>query len=268
MADELRSLDDILEHSDGFDPDELDRIRADRLLGASAILLRQQGEAELSGLAADVTEAKLHLWNTGWGEPPDYRVELYVEPHLLARFTEEVLERLAVAMSRVAEQNMDIESVIARPVVPRVSADWRQQLRAASGPQPTNQARRVRLEPQHPMHDGLHFTNEWEYKVYVVLKEHQASLPDDETIGIMPLGAMRVLGHTYEPDLLITYKGRVGVIEIDGPHHKGRASDDTSRARLLRNAGVRHIDRLDVRDTTEKAEVQKFVQLFLKHLTA
>jgi hypothetical protein len=116
------------------------------------------------------------------------------------------------------------------------------------------------------MEDGVHFTNEWEHKVYVVLKERQAALPENQTIGIMPLGAMRVLGHTFEPDLLITYRGRVGVIEIDGPHHKGRASDDKSRERLLRKAGIKHIDRIDVRDSTQKPEVEKFVTDFLNHL--
>ncbi|MFH9355047.1 hypothetical protein [Kitasatospora sp. NPDC017646] len=159
-----------------------------------------------------------------------------------------------------------VRSIRARPLVPRVSTDWRDQLKAASGPRQSNQARRVRLEPQHPMEDGLHFTNQWEHRVYRLLKERQASLPDNDTVGIVPLGAMRVCGHTYEPDILITYRGRVGVIEIDGPHHKGRRSDGASRERLLRNAGVKHIDRIDVRDSTDRQEGEKFVTDFLKHL--
>ncbi|MFF3326245.1 hypothetical protein [Streptomyces sp. NPDC002889] len=79
---------------------------------------------------------------------------------------------------------------------------------------------------------------------------------------------MRVVRHIFEPDLLVTYKGRTGVIEIDDPHDKGRRSDDASRERLLRNASIKHIDRIDVRDSTTKAEVEKFVETFLKHLTA
>ncbi|MGJ3559480.1 hypothetical protein ACR6C2_15055 [Streptomyces sp. INA 01156] len=148
-----------------------------------------------------------------------------------------------------------------------MSKDWRKQLKASNGAQPTNQARRPRLESQHPIEDGLHFTNEWEHRVYVVLRERQAALSDIETIGVLPLPGMRVLGHTFEPDLLVTYKGRAGVIEIDGPHHKGRRSDDASRERLLRNAGIKHIDRIDVRDSTTKVQVEKFVDTFLKHLT-
>lgn len=62
-----------------------------------------------------------------------------------------------------------------------------------------------------------------------------------------------------------TYRGRAGVIEIDGPPRKGRRSDDASRERLLRSAGVKYIDRLDVQNTNT-AEVQKFITDFLKHL--
>ncbi|WP_263170506.1 endonuclease domain-containing protein [Streptomyces sp. SCSIO ZS0520] len=105
--------------------------------------------------------------------------------------------------------------------------------------------------------------------MYQVLKERQAALPDNETIGIMPLCRMRVLGSTREPDFLITYKGRAGVIEVDGPHHEGpkRASNDHSRTDLLINAGVEWVARLDVRDVKDRAEVEKFVSTFLSRLT-
>ncbi|MFI5727100.1 hypothetical protein [Streptomyces cyaneofuscatus] len=155
-------------------------------------------------------------------------------------------------------------------MIPVPSADWRKQLRSANGPEPTNQARRLRLEPedQHPIEDDLHFTNEWEHGLYQVPKARQAAMPDNETIGIMPLGKMRLLGSTREPDFLITYKGRAGVIEVDGPHHEGprRASNDHSRDNLMLNAGVEWVRRLDVRDVHTKAEVEKFVDNFLARL--
>jgi hypothetical protein len=161
-----------------------------------------------------------------------------------------------------------VGSIVVRPVILKPAPNWRDQLRGVGGPRLTNHARKVRFEAKHPIEDDLHFTNEWEHRVYQVLKEKQAALPDDETIGIMPLCKMRVLGATREPDFLITYKGRAGVIEVDGPHHEGpkRASNDHSRTRLLINAGVEWVDRLDVRDTTEQAEVQKFVNNFLSRL--
>ena len=267
MSDDLRSLDQILANPDGLSQDELNRVRGERVLGAAAILLHRQGDNGTAELAADVTSAHLLLWDTDFGVHT-YKAVLEVEPHMLSGFTEDALERIVGAMraATARDLNVTVGYIEVLPTIPEVSADWRKQLRTAAGPQPSNQARRVRLEPEHPIEDGLHFTNKWELGVYRVLKDRQLALPDNDTIGIMPLGAMRVRNHTYEPDLLVTYRSRAGVIEIDGPHHKGRASDDKSRERLLRNAGIYYIDRLDVRDSTQRAEVEKFVTDFLKRL--
>ncbi len=242
----------------------------EELLGAAATLLYQQGDVEAALLAAEVITVELVLWNSGDYEPDDYRAYCTVEPQLVPKFTGAVLGRIETAMCTVlpAAATVVVGSIIVRPVIPKPAPNWRDQLRGVGGPRPTNHARKVRFEAKHPIEDDLHFTNEWEHRVYQVLKEKQAALPDDETIGIMPLCKMRVLGTTREPDFLITYKGRAGVIEVDGPHHEGpkRASNDHSRTRLLINAGVEWVDRLDVRDTTEKAEVQKFVNNFLSRL--
>jgi hypothetical protein len=43
---------------------------------------------------------------------------------------------------------------------------------------------------------------------------------------------------------------------------------DIERERWLRSAGVAHIDRIDVRDTTERREVEHFVEDFLRRLLA
>lgn len=75
-------------------------------------------------------------------------------------------------------------------------------------------------------------------------------------------------GSTYEPDFLITYRGCAGVIEVGGPHHAERVSNGRSRERLLWNAGVKHIDRLDVRDIGSREEGGKVVTNVLKRLVA
>ncbi|MDO0911112.1 hypothetical protein QQM39_09675 [Streptomyces sp. DT2A-34] len=265
MGEELRSLDDILANPN-LPEEERQRLHREKVLGASGLLLHEQGDLETAALAAEAELAELILWNT-FDNEVGFKAVLMVEPYLLAQYTQEVLDKIAGAMRATMPHDETIDEIEVRPSVPRVSVDWRKRLKAANGQQPTNQARRVRLEPQHPTEDGLHFTNEWEWKVYRVLKERQAALPDNDTIGILPLPAMKVLKSVpVEPDFLITYRGRAGVIEVDGPYHKGMRSDDHSRERLLRNAGVKQIDRIDVRDTTKKEDVEKFVIDFLKHL--
>lgn len=257
----------MLAASKNLPADDVDRLRGEHVLGAAAIPLHRQGDLATADIAADVTTARLILWNTGFDEA-GYKAILEVEPRLLSRFTEAVVSQLETAMNAIMARDPGecIDHIQIAPSIPEVSVDWRRQLRTASGPGPTNQARKPRLEPQHPIEDGLHFTNQWEHDVYKILKERQAQLPDNETIGIMPLGAMRVRGHTFEPDLVVTYRGRAGVIEVDGPHDKGRASDDKSRERLLRHAGIHYVDRLDVRDVEGREQVEKFVTDFLKQL--
>ncbi len=265
MLTRMTSRGGFLVGSDCHNPSMRDELDSEQLHAVGAILLHQLGDTETAGLLAEVAELEAILWNTE-DDYVGYKVVLKVDPHLLVRFTDDVLVRIERSLEHALADQGSVDEIVVRPVLPRVGTDWRQQLRGETGAKPTNQARRVRLEPEHPMEDGLHFTNRWEHGVYLILKERQAALPDNDTIGIMPLGAMRVRGRTFEPDLLVTYRGNAGVIEIDGPHHKGRASDDRSRDRLLQHAGIRYVDRLDVRDTTQKADVEKFVTDFLKRL--
>lgn len=239
------------------------------LLGASALLMKHQGDVRTAELIADVSALEVRLWDTQF-DREGYRIVLVVDAHLFPRYDEEALKRIEKVMQTVLmPAGKEVDEFAVRPDI-RLPTTWRDQLRQPSGPKPSNHARKVRRDlPNHPIEDDLHFTNEWECRVYQVLKERQAALPDNETIGIMPLCKMRVLGSTREPDFLITYKGRAGVIEVDGPHHEGRkrASNDHSRTDLLINAGVEWVARLDVRDVKDKAEVEKFVSTFLSRLT-
>ncbi|MGV9427851.1 hypothetical protein ACWDO7_26615 [Streptomyces sp. NPDC003656] len=236
------------------------------LLGTSAVLAHHQGDAPLAELIADVQSVDVKLWDTEWGRE-GYRVVLAVEPHLYPRYKEAELSAIVDLMRQVLSASGKlVDEIDVRPTLPRLGPDWRKQVKNVSGPKPSNQGRSPRHNVRHPVEDQLHFTNEWELGVYRVLKEMQATLPDSDTIGIAPLGGMRVRGRTFEPDLLITYRGHAGVIEIDGPHHKGRAASDHSRDRLLRNAGIKYIDRLHVEEVESLTEVKKFVKDFLLQL--
>ncbi|HSW42645.1 MAG TPA: DUF559 domain-containing protein [Patescibacteria group bacterium] len=67
-----------------------------------------------------------------------------------------------------------------------------------------------------------------------------------------------------EPDLVIVYKGKVGVLEVDGAYHTGRAADDHKRDLFFEQSGifVKHFNGDDVR-----SNVGLVVQTFLKLLT-
>lgn len=83
-----------------------------------------------------------------------------------------------------------------REILPDVGPERRENLRQQSsgGKRPTNQARRIRNEPSHPVEDYLTLTNDGELTVYRALKLLQESLPADKTIGIFPLANGRIPG--------------------------------------------------------------------------
>ncbi|EPD65610.1 MULTISPECIES: DUF559 domain-containing protein [unclassified Streptomyces] len=262
MSDELATPDMSL----ALDAPQNTAIVSEWLLGTSALLMQHQGATETAELIADVTSLEVRLWDTQFDQE-GYRIVLVVEPHLYPRYDEAALKRIENAMSMVlGPAGKDIDEFHVRPQIPRLASRWREQVKTANGPKPSNQGRKVRLEPDHRVEDQLYFTNEYERELYQVLKKRQAALPDSETIGIMPLGGMRVRRRVLEPDFLITYRGRVAVIELDGPHHKGRAASDHSRDRQLRHAGVSFVERLNVEEVTTLAEVEKFVDDFLTQL--
>lgn len=79
--------------------------------------------------------------------------------------------------------------------------------------------------------------------MYQALKQIQESFPRENTIGIFPLAGGRLPGKTWEPNVLVTYKGRAGVLEIDGPHHDVRRAMDLSRDHLLLDSGIAFVVR-------------------------
>ena len=48
---------------------------------------------------------------------------------------------------------------------------------------------------------------------------------------------------TREPGFVVLHDGKVGMLEVDGPSHSGRAADDHERDRRFREHGVRVVER-------------------------
>ena len=125
----------------------------------------------------------------------------------------------------------------------------------------------MQTEPRRFSEDGLLFTNEGERTVYRALKQIQEKdFRRDETIGIFPLPAGRVPDHTWEPDLLVTYKGRVGVLEIDGPSHNGRRALDRTRDHVLLDSGIAFVDRVPVEALSDRTELMAVLRRFLRRI--
>ncbi|KOX16191.1 hypothetical protein ADK67_40270 [Saccharothrix sp. NRRL B-16348] len=239
---------------------------ADLALGHAVMLLVQRGERAAAELVLDVdkTIAQYDERYQDW----DFWLE--VTSAQRSRFEGPLLDKLREAYVEVCQRLQYPEfNLMVREIMPEVGPGWREQLREqlTSPRRPTNQGRQVRLQPPKFREDYLAFTNQGEQTVYQALRQIQEKdLPRESTIGIYPLAGGRVPGRTWEPDFLVTYKGRAGVLEIDGPHHNGRRAMDTTRDHLLMDAGIAFVDRIPVEAVDDPSELNAVLRRFLRRL--
>lgn len=264
-ADESKTYRELLD-----DPflDSNDRIRlmADSTIAHAVTLLVQRNDRESAELILNVE--RFHTQYDDQGSSWDIWLEVANEN--LAPFTDEWLERFREICQEVSTRlHYEYFYIGLREILPDVGPSWRTQLndQIRSSRRPTNQGRRVRLQPPRFAEDHLAFTNEGEHVVYSALRKIQENdLPREETIGIYPLAGGRIPGRTWEPDFLVTYRGRAGVLEIDGPHHNSRRALDVTRDHLLRDAGIAFVDRIPVEGLQDPAELNASLRRFLRRL--
>ena len=263
----------------------------DRILGQTTGLLAQRGDEQAVALLVDVrsmtfastdevirTEKVFDPWLPTGDDGPAivtiYRraAVLDVDEHLVSRFTEEVCGRVAATLSYVADRNGEenVAYVRARPALPDVEDDWRATYAARlASDRPSNQARREAAGAAHPVEDGLIFGSAEELRVYRALKHLQARFPAEDTIAIAPLPSVRLRsGNTWSPDLLVTGRGRVLIVETDGPHHRSprRYVDDRNRDLQWQRCGV-PVVRLAVEDLHDDAALTaRLREEVLRHL--
>ncbi|WP_379521131.1 hypothetical protein [Nonomuraea insulae] len=259
-----KSFDELLSRNDLTD-DQRKHLRAEAALGHAAALLVLRGQTAVAELLLEVKGAYIE-WDP---ESQEEDLWLEVRPEHQSLFTEEITKQVRDTCVEVSNRrDYGVGWVGVREILPSVGPQWREQVRERiSGKQQSNQARLVRVETPRYTEDSLAFTNSGELTVYRALKKIQETeLPSDDTIGILPLPGGRVLGRTWEPDVVVTYRGRAGVLEIDGPHHNGRRALDTTREHLLRDVGVAFVDRIPVEVVSNPTELWASLLRFIKRL--
>jgi hypothetical protein len=187
----------------------------------------------------------------------------------LEEFTKDAVKVIDRACCEISNRRgYGIIDVRVREILPEVGPDWPETLlqQSSGEKRPTNHARRVRPEPTRPVENGLTFENDGELTVYRAVKKIQETYPSDDTIAIFPLPGVRLPRRTWEPDVLLTYKKRAGVLEIDGPHHNARRAMDMSRDSMWLDSGVAYVDRITVEALANPKELEAFLRKFLKRL--
>lgn len=232
---------------------DVDAIR-DAQLGTAVKLLESRDKSKAVGYLLGADSIRLTYDNTDWGI--DYfDLIMAVEIERFDDFSDtkvhdDIRDAFKVVM---AARDEAVSGILLEPKL--VASNWRELRQQMQAPPVTNQATLAALPPKHPVMDGLNFRDHAEVMMYKALKHVQAELlPSSGTIGIIPNCALRVKDYTWEPDFVVTYQGRVGVIEVDGRTHIRKRAADTSREVLLRKSGVKVVLRIDAADAEKPAE--------------
>jgi len=235
---------------------------ADQDLGAIVEVLDSR---ELFELADALEQSSLsYEFDSEWGDGMSLKPVLQVAPRFLGLVDGDAFAIIEeTCRSLVENAFVQVAELRVRPLSP--PPNWRE-LRATG----TDKGRGLNQGSPGAqiLQDGLKFGSAEELKVYLALKSKQAKLPPEATIGILPGCAMKVANRKFWPDFLVTHRGRAGIIEVDGPHHHGRAAADQSRDRQLEDAGVSLVERIVVEDVMDGAGLDLMIERFLSRLMA
>lgn len=244
-----------------------DELLTDEVLSLMSAVLVRRGDTQLAATLGRIARTEL-VGVDYWDDEQQHVLWLEYEPEDADDF--EVCESKwnEVCQHVSGRAALPVCNLRVREVLPVVGYGWRDQLQGAlSGGRPINQARKARVQGPVFTEDHLAFTNEGERTVYRALKRMQDNdFPSEDTIGIYPLAAGRIPGHTWEPDFLVTYQGRTGVLEVDGPHHNQRRALDTTREHLLRESGIATVDRVTVEAVENPNELERTLRRFVRNL--
>lgn len=199
-----------------------------------------------------------------WGDGMEALPVIAVPPGMIPLITPEVLR--IVDETTGATHNswyLSIGESFVRPLP--ADPDWRERRKQAKdNPGVNNQGSPgARIQE---LQDRFKFGSGEELAVYLALKRKQQSLPPESTIGIIPGSGYRVRERTVWPDFVVTYRGLALGIEVDGPHHYGRAAADHSRDQQLKDAGLRDVERIVVEDIADQALLDLSVERWLNRL--
>lgn len=237
----------------------------DRELGTVVKLLYRRGHHKAVQMLLAAREVLALQGDSDWGQT-DYAIRLVMDvDHHDEAMDEDALYQIAEVFGQLwNDGNRTASSAGIRPAL--VPAGWRQDqnfLRARV----SNQATVAPLPSQAKRLDNLWFRDNAELALYQALKEKQGALPLTETFSIAVNPCIRIPGRTWEPDFIVAYKNRSGIIEVDGTSHLKKYANDRSRDKMLEDAGFYLIDRIDVQDAESPAEAKVFVGRFLARLT-
>lgn len=245
---------------------------ADGDLGALVAVLDGRGWFEQSDLIESGALSYMEIQDNDWSNSSRTGIEptLAVDPIHFPKVSKDAIDVMNQTLESMHESSMVWMGGLRVRPLPAGRA-WREVRKSARQPDKSRGAtNQGAYKPVSSLKrtDGLNFGSDEEIIVYRALRARQEVLPSEATIGILPGAALVTPERTFWPDFVVTYRGRAGGIEVDGPHHHGRAAADRSRENFLTDAGLAWMDRITVEDAVQPVELSAFVERFLTRLLA
>lgn len=234
-------------------------------LGAAARLLHHRGHTDAVMLLLEVQDVDCQWAYDDWSINY-YTYFMQVDLAFIDLLTSEIEEQIKEALNAVLRMSKQGCGTVV--LVPHMvdQGDWRSELKGAVYGKPVNQATLIALPQRYPTKDRMRFRDAGELAVYDGLLRTQARSSSGDTITIVPNPSVRVKGHTWEPDFLVAFGGKCGLIEVDGASHSNRWAADKSKDSIYEDCGIAYIARIPVEDTNDPGAVDLFVDRFLKRL--
>jgi hypothetical protein len=221
-------------------------------------ILEGMGLEELAELlrAAEMSYV-FSQWDNWNGGTAIYQTHLTVDVRRLGEYTQENINLIDEAIEKIIPAYNAI-SLGRTQVVPRLTSTEQISNQAVSPP-----------AERHPFQrHGMRFRGQTELLMFDSLVKKQQQLPRADTILIVPLPSVWNGRQRWEPDFIVTYRGRAGVIEIDDPTHARRYVADKSRDQVLEECGIHLIRRIAVEDAAQEPVREEFIELFLQRLAS
>jgi hypothetical protein len=244
----------------------------DQVLGtAVGIFDYSYSDHETAGLLAvsDLRYENIdqHGWHTENYDP--YTAILTIDHPLLGSFTDSRREAIQNVLKLIHEgEDTSIDCLVVRPRL--ADKDWRSKrkkpLALAKGSAVDAENFAVMPKGQKP---ELRFRSKAEFNVFNGFRQKARSLPVHENLVItVNCPVMVPNGSVPEVDVVVLYKGRVAVIEVDDDTHRraNRYVADHSRDKVLRDCGI-YVERVASEDTYKPKEVEALVQNVLSRLS-
>ena len=224
----------------------------------AVVILEGMGQASAAKSLRAADMSYVYAQYDNWDGGTDiFDAHLTVDASRLGDYSEAITDQIRDALRKVVNpiRGIWIGQIVTVPKVTTAKA-------------PSNQALDPRSAPSQFQRQGMWFRSQAEVVMFDALVRKQADLRKGDTILIVPLPSVWNGRQRWEPDFIVTYRGRAGVIEIDDPTHHKRYVADKSRDQVLEECGIHVVRRIAVEDAMDDRQRTEFIETFLDRLTS